>query len=137
MAARQRREPWGPDIAGVLVCLVLAGAFGLSPVGFLVLCMVFGAAHGCLEGRPDRRKRLIAWIHTRFSIPATLIAAVVALLLGLPPAWVFTSALATGAAVRCLQRRPAWRKRIIGTIHRQIGGAFGRLKNRANRRRLR
>lgn len=133
----RRREPWGPDIAGVLVCLVLAGTLGLSIVGFLVLCMVGGAVHGCLQGRPDRRRRLIAWIRTRFSIPATLIGAVVALLVGLPPAWMFTFALATGAAARCLQRRPELRTRITGAIGNCASSAARWLKRRARRRRRR
>lgn len=52
----RRREPWGPDIAGVLVCLVIAGALGLSAFGFLMLCMVIAAFHGYNQGRNDRRK---------------------------------------------------------------------------------
>lgn len=52
---RRTREPWGPDIAGVLVCLVIAGMLRLSAVGFLLLCMVVAAFHGWFGGRNERR----------------------------------------------------------------------------------
>lgn len=52
----RRREPWGPDIAGVFVCLVIAGMLRLSAVGFLVLCMVVAAFHGAAQNRSDRKR---------------------------------------------------------------------------------
>lgn len=52
----RRREPWGPDIAGVFVCLVIAGMLRLSALGFLVLCMVVAAIHGTAQGRNDRKR---------------------------------------------------------------------------------
>jgi len=55
--SRKAREPWGPDIAGVLACLVIAGMLGLSAVGFLMLCVIVAAIHGYRQGRGDRRAR--------------------------------------------------------------------------------
>lgn len=52
---RRGSEPWGPDIAGVLVCLVIAGMLGLSAAGFLVLVCVAGGVIGYRQGRAERR----------------------------------------------------------------------------------
>jgi len=84
--ARRRRESWGPDIAGVLICVVVFGLisgapFTSNPMGFLMFCCVAAGFHGYLQGRPERQRRLIRWIHARFSIPTALVLAVVALML--------------------------------------------------------
>ena len=54
--SRRKREPWGPDIAGVFVCLVVAGMLRLSAAGFLLLCMAVAAVHGFAGGRRERKR---------------------------------------------------------------------------------
>ena len=52
----KQRESWRPDLAGVAACLVVAGMFGLSAVGFLLLCMVVAAFHGWTQGTRARKE---------------------------------------------------------------------------------
>jgi len=52
---RKAREPWGPDIAAVLVLFVVAGWLGLPPTGFIVLVCVVGGVVGYRQGRAERR----------------------------------------------------------------------------------
>ncbi|MDE0499288.1 MAG: hypothetical protein OXH86_18275 [Acidimicrobiaceae bacterium] len=57
----RRRGPWGSDIVGVGVCVVLFGllrgsplGFTEDPQGFLAFAGIAGGLVGCLQGRPDR-----------------------------------------------------------------------------------
>jgi len=140
--ARRRRESWRPDIAGVLICVVVFGLisgapFTSNPAGFLMLCIVGGGLVGYLQGRPDRKRRLIRWIHARFSIPTALALFVVALMLRWHGPALLMLTLGGSAAVRYFQRRPEQRARITGAVHNCASRAARSLKGRASRRRLR
>ncbi|MXY02593.1 MAG: hypothetical protein F4190_12600 [Acidimicrobiales bacterium] len=199
----RRRGPWGSDIVGVGVCVVLFGllrgsplGFTEDPQGFLAFAGIAGGLVGCLQGRPDRQQRTVrffqevlngagvfigvfiavllqeplgvilasgliggaiaryyqlhpgrhhqrlvawsrtclAWVHTRCSIPASIVAAGIALMLGLPSGSILAFALATGVAVRLLGNRSGRLGGIADSVGYRAGGTARWLKGQAVRR---
>ncbi len=125
--ARRKREPWKPDIIGVLVCafvfsLFQGTPFTADPLNFVMFCGFAGGLVGYLQIRPEKRKRLIRWIHTWFSIPGMLISSLIALSLPLSGIWYFVFVLAIGAVVRFLRHPQDESKRIARIVRAWFRG---------------
>lgn len=140
--ARRKREPWKPDIIGVLVCAVVFGLiqgspFIDNPLGFVMFCGIAGGFVGYLQIRPVQRKRLIRWIHAWFSIPATIAGAAIALILNQTGIAFITITLAAGAAVRCLRRPQDERKRLVAGLKHRIKLSVGYVWDQIERRKRR
>ena len=110
---------------GVFIAVLLQ-----EPLGVVVASgLIGGAIARYYERHPDRRhQRLVArvhtclaWVRTRCSIPAAIVAAGVALMLRLPSGSILAFALATGAAVRLLHNLPGRLGRILGTVGDGVG----------------
>lgn len=149
MSAR-KREPWGPDIAGVLICAVVFGllrgstsplGFTSDPLGFLAFCGIVATVHGYLQGRPDRQKRVTRsvarFIQERLSKTGLLVGGATALMLNRSLGVLLVYAVIGGAVGRCFQNRPERLNRITGTIHARTDRAVEWLRIQASRRKRR
>ena len=138
----RRHAPWGPDIAGVLICAVVFGllrgsplGFTADPQGFLAFAAISGALVGIFRGRPDRQERLARFFLEALNIAGVLTGAVIAMLLRQPPGAILVSGLVGGVIAKYYEQHPDRRERLLGTIRAHADKAARQIKNQANRER--
>jgi len=117
----RRHAPWGPDIAGVLICAVVFGmlrgsplGFTADPQGFLAFAAISGALVGIFRGRPDRQERLARFFLEALNIAGVLTGAVIAMLLRQPPGAILVSGLVGGVIAKYYEQHPDRRERLLG-----------------------